>query len=151
MRRAQLWATIGAAAATLLLTTATPAAAESGHQPDRARPAAASTPPTVRALFGAEVHGTFSRGGVPVLPGNALEGYPCYFDAFGCREPVLDRGDLQRGDTAITYTVDRAPLTACRAAGGWLSVRFDDAKWGSIQGLVPALAVDIGSAAPGWC
>lgn len=151
MRRAQLWATIGAAAATLLLTTATPAAAESGHQPDRARPAAASTPPTVRALFGAEVHGTFSRGGVPVLPGNALEGYPCYFDAFGCREPVLDTADLQRGDTVLTYTVHRATLTACRVNGGWMSVRFEDATWGQMEGLVPATVVDLGSAEPEWC
>lgn len=146
MRRAQLWAAVGAVTATFLLTTAAPAVADDTGPAPGAAPSAVPT-----ALFGPEVPGTFTRGGVPVLPGNALDGYPCLFDAFGCREPVLDRGDLQRGDTAITYTVDRAPLTACRAAGGWLSVRFSDAKWGSIQGLVPALAVDIGSAAPGWC
>ncbi len=135
MRRAQLWATVGAVTATFLLTTAAPAAAA----------------PTAPALFGSEVRGTFARGGVPVLPGNALDGYPCFFDAFGCREPVLGRGDLRRGDTPLTYTVDRAPLTACRAGGGWVSVRFEDATWGPMEGLVPGVAVDLGDAEPGWC
>ncbi|MCO1659862.1 hypothetical protein [Pseudonocardia humida] len=147
MRRAQLWATIGAVAATLLLTTAAPAAAESG----RAQPAAPATASAVPTLFGDEVRGTFSRGGVPVLPRNALDDYPCYFGSFGCREPVLDPGDLRRGDTALTYTVDRAPLSACYATGDWLSVRFEDDTWGPMEGLVPALAVDLGSAEPGWC
>jgi hypothetical protein len=147
MRRAQLWATVGAVTATLLLTTAAPAAAGT----DPARPAGPSTTSTAPALFGSEVPGTFTRAGVPVLPGNALDDYPCFFDAFGCREPVLDRGDLRRGDTPLTFTVDRAPLTACRASGEWVSVRFEDDTWGPMKGLVPALAVDLGSADPGWC
>ena len=36
-------------------------------------------------------------------------------------------------------------------AAGRLSVRFDDPKWGEIEGLVAASVVDIGNVVPGWC
>jgi len=146
MRSALLCASIGAVTAALLLTAAAPAAADTAAT--AAPSTAAIAAPT---LFGGEVRGSFSRGGVPVLPDDALDGYPCYFGTFSCREPVLGAADLRRGDTALTYSVRRAPLTACSVDGDWLSVRFDDATWGPMQGLVPAAAVDLGSAEPGYC
>jgi hypothetical protein len=109
-----------------------------------------------------EIAAAFNRGGVPVLNHNAIKRTACLFTespfnfffpeatASQCRAPVLDDAGLR--DVVLTRSVDAAAVTVvCKSGGGWLDVRAPSSRYGEIEGIVAAEAVDLRGADPVTC